>query len=176
MAVNKKKGLIIAAILFAAVLLAVVWTVWPRSWDNMVGNHTPTSLTVTLIDFGLPNPNTDIWKLSAEQAEGAAVDAIMDALRGSSYRGRLGNIISYSLFKNASHSYSLDRKNSDGYVNILLVDGPEWSAHLTVYSGGLAEFGRSDGTEGLLFYETSGGLYDTLSGILKEYGALQDEN
>lgn len=178
---GKKKVLLRAAAVLVVIVGAVLWTVWPRGWGDLAGNQEPTSLAGTLAVYTYevvdetPSLGTDIWVLSAEQAEGPAISAIMDALRGGSYRGKLQNIFAYGPFQKASYSYSVDRKNADGYLDLYLVDGVGLNVSVTVYSGGLVIFKNLNSRAGLLIYQTDSVVYDALAAAVKAYGTLREK-
>lgn len=169
-----------AVLLFALVLCAVLWTVRPRSWDDIAKGHTPSSLagnllidTFDLVDE-VPVLDSDVWQLTAEQAEGPAADAILAALGSSPYRGRLRNIVSYSLFRQSSYTYAVDGENSRGEIHLHLVCGPQWDISLTVFSGGMVTFRDHNSRTGTLFFDTDPQVYEALSAVIKEYGSFQN--
>lgn len=177
---RQKKGWIVAAVILAVIVLAGVWTVWPKSWNDLSGNIKTNSLagSLRLRKLNTEGENalwqSDVWQLTAEEAEGPAADAILDALNAGTYRGRLKNMISYTMFRRGNSSYSIDRENSKGEVNLILVGDDKRSVSLTVFSGGMVVFKKHISRTGTLFFDTDPQVYEALSAVLKEYGSVKE--
>lgn len=178
---KRKTGWIVAAVILVAVILAGVWTVRPRSWNEISGNLETNSLAGSLVLNRLdPEDETaiwqsHIWQLTAEEAEGPATDAILDALNSGTYRGRLRNVISYTLFRQANNSYSLDGENSKGEVDLILVDDAQRSVSIAVFSGGMVVFRNHSSGVGTLFFDTEPQVYEALAAIMQEFIPQEQE-
>lgn len=91
----KRKPLVITCALLAVLVLAGLWYTRPRSWESLFGTREVKNLSGQVSLFTIDNRGVhiDSWSLTPTQAEGAAAEAIMDALESRSYRVRLGNLL-----------------------------------------------------------------------------------
>ena len=145
----KKKVLLTAAALLAVLVLAGLWHIRPRSWESLFGTAEVQNLSGQISLFTLDNRGVhiDSWSLTPTQAEGAAAQAIMDALRSGSYRAKLVSLLP-------------GRYNALGAGSVHLAvnfDGAQW---VTVSVGGITVVPPLDGNYAFFLQIADTMLYD----------------
>lgn len=165
MRMKKWKWPIAAGAALAVLAAFCLWYTRPRSWRDIAGaqNEEITSLAASNVasywrsaeDFGF-----DVWKMDADQAEGAAIEAVTRAFDGHSYRASLGN-----LFLPFKDGYSIDDPGGSIHLSMVLRN-PHWETP-SVYGNGQVYFSSG-------FYYTDQGLYEELARIIQAYGTFQE--
>lgn len=131
----RKKVLLTAAALLAVLVLAGLWHIRPRSWESLFGTAEVQNLSGQISLFTLDNRGVhiDSWSLTPTQAEGAAAQAIMDALKSGSYRAKLVSLLP-------------GRYNALGAGSVHLAvnfDGAQWVT-VSMFDDGLVLFTSPD--------------------------------
>ena len=163
---KKYKGLIIAGVVLAALAAFCLWYTRPRSWRDIAEarDEETTSLSASnnepyfnsAEDFGFY-----VWIMDADQAEGAAIEAVTQALDSHTCRASLRN-----LFSGLRNGYSIDHTGGSVHLGIVL-DNEHWEAP-SVFGNGQVYFGND------LYYVDSG-LYQELAQIVREYGTFRED-
>ena len=187
---NKKIAVISAVSAAALIVLFCVsfclWYVQPRSWDTLTKERDVDNMAASLLQYyfrpygpyGEIDHGWDVWNMNAEQAEGAALEAILDELRSGSYRASLKNLVPKSIFP-------LDgRISSVSYLTLVFIweapgkENPtadnDWGS-LTVFDNGNVILDAwMTGYHSHLYY-TDSGLYERLAPIIQEYGTFRED-
>ena len=156
----KKKVLITAAALLAVLVLAGLWHIRPRSWESLFGTAEVQNLSGRISLFTLDNrgAHIDSWSLTPTQAEGAAAQAIMDALRSGSYRAKLVSLLP-------------GRYNALGAGSVHLAvnfDGAQWVT-VSMFDDGLVLFTSPDSGR-YRIYQTDPQRYIDVANLIQENG------
>lgn len=164
---KRRKKIAIAAAVLAVIVLACLWYTRPQSWKGLT-NAAPeevTSLSGSLSvyyfhvdDKGSIDHGWDIWLMQADQAGGAATQAVMEALQSYSYRKSMKNLISRD---------SWNLRGGTNSVKAGLVLSNSDFITFDIYNNGWMFI---DGE----LYNTDGELYDQLAPILQAYGTFQE--
>ena len=156
----KKKVLITAAALLAVLVLAGLWHIRPRSWESLFGTAEVQNLSGQISLFTLDNRGVhiDSWSLTPTQAEGAAAQAIMGALRSGSYRAKLVSLLP-------------GRYNALGAGSVHLAvnfDGAQWVT-VSMFDDGLVLFTSPDSGR-YRIYRTDPQRYIDVANLIQENG------
>lgn len=168
----------VAALVSAAMICASLFASRSRTWEDIARDRAPNSLaaslTVNVLNQEGEILQADIWQLTPEQTEGPAADAILAALGSANFKGTPRNLISYTLFKKANSSYTVNRENSKGEVSLLLTDDSHRTMFLTLFSGGMVVLRDHASGTGNLFFSTNPQVYEELSAVVKTYSSSQE--
>lgn len=187
---NKKIAVISAVSAAALIVLFCVsfclWYVQPRSWDTLTKERDVDNMAASLLQYyfrtygpyGEIDHGWDVWNMNAEQAEGAALEAVLDELRSGSYRASLKNLVPKSIFP-------LDgRISSVSYLTLVFIweapgkENPtadnDWGS-LTVFDNGNVILDAWMTGYHSHLYHTDSGLYERLAPIIQEYGTFRED-
>lgn len=167
---RKKRNFKIAcavSVLAAAALLCL-WYIRPRSWEKLTGpaSQEVTSLSGSLMAYYFHTDNEgsvdhgwDVWTMQADQSEGSAAQAIVEALQSYSYRKSLKSLI-------PRDTWEID--TAPNFVQVGIVWDNTRITSFEVYSNGQMFLDSG-------LYYTNGELYDRLASILQAYGTFQED-
>lgn len=166
---QKRNILIGIGAVLAVIALFCLWYTRPRSWRDIAAaqDEEITSLAASLSvpffhsDGSEPKFGWDIWNLDADQAKGAAIEAVTQTLDRHTYRASLGNLL--SRFKDG---YSVDNPGGTLHLSMVL-KYPHWETP-SVYENGQVYFDSDR-------YYFDKGLYEELAQIIQKYGTLQED-
>ena len=165
---KRRKKLAIAAAVLAVVVLACLWYTRPRSWDGLTnaGSEEVTSLSANLLVYyfhsdeeGNIDHGWDVWLTQADQSEGPATQAIVEAFQSCTYRKSLKNLIPRDSW--------VTTNVSKVQVGVGIVWNNTRFMSFNVNGDGQIFI------DGDLYY-TDKGLADRLAPIVQEYGTFQE--